>query len=118
MPSFEAADSSFFSESSGSPARVVTPTTGSTVNMRSGGRSFYNNNSGTIAALTVVLPGGVDITDNVVVFGSKSAITALTLRDNLGNTVSGTNGLPTTMAANSTFAVCFVNKAVGWVLWT
>jgi hypothetical protein len=113
MPSFQNADTSFFAEATGNPVRVVTPLTGATVVMAVTERSLYVKPAATIAALTIKLPN-IGTPGQVVSFGFSQIVTTLTVQSASGGATLGALN-PT---ANSTFAMCFVNATIGWVLWT
>ena len=112
MPSFASPDGTFFATGAGGPVRVEAPTSGSTIAMMSTERALFVNNGATLAALTVNLPNVAP--GEKVELAFKGTITALTVHDAAGGTITGA---PTSGGAGAARVMRYVNKTVGWVLW-
>lgn len=88
------------------PAPEVIPTTGQTFQLL----SVYNyqslNPAATLAALTLTLPAS-PVNSFVYHISTTQAITALTVN-------GGTNSAPTSMSANTAFALIYLSSASAW----
>lgn len=113
MSSFANPNGTFFSESHGGPVTVLTPASGSTVQLSATTADVYIANTATLAALTLNLPppaeGGTEID-----IACQSAITALTVHDRFGNAIPGA---PTAGTPGTAVTLRYVSRAVGWVRW-
>src|SRR5262245_20516343 len=89
------------------------PATGSTILMI-GGTDFLNTNAGTIAALTLRLPGGARGDEMVV--KTIGAITALSWQTPIGGATTA-NGLPSTLAANGKIVLKWSQTLGAWMVW-
>jgi len=106
-----------FQNSSGSflmglPFKKVAPATGATIKMHWNDRRLYINPAGTLAALTVRMPGGQGDRDEVQLYFNQ-AITAFTLQDYTGHPVAGA---PTTVTAGSDYNFSVEPVTLTWLL--
>jgi hypothetical protein len=113
MPSYENADTSFFSEANGGPVTVKVSAAGATIALNYSDRALYVANATTYATLTILLPKKVQ-DGEMVQIAFESAVTALTLHTGFGAAITGA---PTAGAAGAAIIMRFVNAAVGWVHW-
>lgn len=92
--------------------REITPATTNTVQL-SGGTEVLNTNTGTLAALTFVLPGSGTKGDRI---GIKTigAVTAVTWKLTNGSTTTA-NGVPAALTANQAIQLRYTT--LGWQLW-
>lgn len=103
----------FENEANGGPITVIAPLTGTTFIMHPGMEDLYVNPAGTLAALTIQLVPAEGGGRELDIF-FKTAITALTVLDRLGNAITGA---PTAATAGLSITMRHVNKTIGWVRW-